>query len=847
MWKAMALCGVILFGLGGAVAQAAEPGITDGVAIPGLGAPSVSTTVPPAFDPSAASSITAGILSCFNIGPSLNALGALALGEKSGTKPDGSCSAIEVSDRASLSCQQFSPGGLFDPQLALRQQEEIDEALGAIACKKGKMDQARQEIGCLTSQNQALEAQVSVLTKAFQQNIQKMQTDMQQIKSVEADRKAQLEETVKRLQGDKESGRLGLIQLRDLTETAVNQTMPDGIAAVKKAFENVDQQTKLLDEQVADRRMTITNDCFNSVNARATTPFRCKPNGPVVSIHDYVLCRYEQNQQVSANGRIEQNTALAAQAASNRAALDSIFKSIFGESAPKIDPAAAKDPAKAAELASRPVTITSVADVEKNFGAALQAFNGNGLDIKSFIMTQMTSCFKRADATVNQERKQAKSPVGAAVFQLKQAQDDAAKEANKQLELFSQLYTKNLSGLTGVHIPQNTSACKAGSPPVKIACLNDLKTNMEGLLNGNSPNSTMNTIIRGTEANTAIPLSCQGLQGCINDLQNVQSNLTKETKRLDLFKQSYVLKANQAVENFAQQMAQMLSPQSTLLQQRLNQLNQQIAQFGGRPINLRSRRGEPLQKDEDGLPKTPRNVLDYVGSQMNPPMPDMGDESLNRGLTEMSRLADEMTTKQARMARQKADLATLATTCKQQDLVAAVTKLGNSTQNIDSCTFQSWCEENVGRGPDSIDAIKDSLEQAQINMGGEAYNLAGDIITKLDGGIANCDANQKAATKLDDINKKLVPKKGELAELQATPAGAAGSPESKTRAASIRALTDEIGLLETEAKKYSERAGRYQNGQRAASCNGVSTLLSRGLEKVKGAQGDGESGAARAR
>lgn len=730
---------------------AGDEGLNRGSAVSDtiVGDPRVGKQLAPNFfDPAVAQQMSASITSCSssNIAPALNQIGDALLGKPVSTTTGADCgdeSAPEVG-----SCESFKSGSQYDPARVEDLRRKFDGALSALSCKKGKLDGAQSQISCLMNQSSALQAQIQALNKDFSENIQRAQRDVATINSVLKEREAQLEETNKHLQGDPESGRKGLLQLKQETEKLVNEQMPQQIQAAREKYKDIENARKGLEEQIVNRRMQLTNDCFSE---RSSPSFKCTPNGAPVSIREYILCRFEQNQQLGEKGQIERNQILADQAASRKRALESVLNGILGDSAGtlKIDPQ--KDPAGANAAMSKPVTITSIQDVETQYGNSLRKFNGKGLDIHGFVMGQMRSCFQRADKVIGRERKLASSAIGVADFTLKKQEREANEFANTLVEGYSQQWRENLAGLTGQNLPLNTQACNGGNPGVKVACLEDIRKNMTGLLNGNTPNSTMNLMIIGTRAgnttgtasdpSSIINLKCQGLAGCVTALQNVSTNLNREKKRVADFKKDYVLKAKQSVDKFAKQMAAIMSPQSAKLEAQLQQLNASLASVGASPIHLKSLASEELELDEDGLPKPPKNVLAYVGSQVNPPLKDMGDGALSEGMANIAQVNKQLERKRERLAESRNRLETQVAGCQQQSFASLLQKLKTEADKVADCKGRDFCRRYAEGG--ELQRLISSVQDATSGLS-ESFTSTNDIDVTLNAGYENCEARASA-------------------------------------------------------------------------------------------------------
>jgi hypothetical protein len=200
-------------------------------------------------------------------------------------------------------------------------------------------------------------------------------------------------------------------------------------------------------------------------------------------------------------------------------------------------------------------------------------------------------------------------------------------------------------------------------------------------------------LIRGSNPATNIAFTCQGINGCISTLQNVNRNLDTERKRIDAFKSDYVLKANQNVDQFTKQMAAMLSPQSQQLQNQLKAMNTALASLGvGQGINIKPVDGEQLEKDDDGLYKAPKNALNLIGANMNPPMLDVNGDAFTSGLGGIAEGQKDVDHELARAQTGLTKLNSLASSCSIKPVRDLVASLSSDVGNISDCGTNRNCD-----------------------------------------------------------------------------------------------------------------------------------------------------------
>lgn len=645
--------------------------------ISGINSPQVGTQIPPAFS-------TASYMGMANM------FSQCMIQDFAGLGRGGGCGSTDI-PAVPNSCSDVSPDRLDDWNL------KVTNVKDALKCKSGELDKIVTELNCLQTQQKALEGQIASMQQMFVSNISRMEQDYKLIESVEKDREMQLNDVQQRLNGGAASGKMGLRELLERSRTMVNEGIPNSVKGLNDAIKALDVKKKQFEEGVQVRKIELTNECFS---AKTNSSYRCTPNGPPVSAKEYVLCRFEQNQLVGANGVVEENNLITQQAASRRAALQSILDGIESDSAKAPNP---NDPASA----NKAQLIRSVDDIDRLYGSKLTGFDGKGLNIRDFVITQLRSCFSRAETAVSKERQTASSFAGFTIESLKNEERTIQSEASKALELYSQQFNDNVSGLTGMHLPVNAANCKGGTPTVQIACLEDLKKNMEGMVNGTTPQSSMVLAFNATSPATAVSVRCQGLSGCVTALETLSTGLEREHARVKSFREGYALKSKQSVEKFASDMGTMMSPMSQQLQARIQKINQMLQKLGVPGISTTPIEGEALQVDDRGLPVAPNNVLALIGSKMNPPMPGTDGDAFKQG-------ADGLRDKRQDLAEVGKDLKDALQgfkekqgQCKGDAVGKAEKEYESATQALLNCANNmDWCDKG---GRDQIARLGNEL------------------------------------------------------------------------------------------------------------------------------------------
>ncbi|MCM2277518.1 MAG: hypothetical protein NDJ89_05530 [Oligoflexia bacterium] len=716
-----------------------------------LTTPSVGSQLPPdLFSPEVAQRTAQAMTQCFNVTPELNQLKSLSEG---GTSALGGCLGLDINEDIDLevSCDAFAGSdGQFSSSKFEEKLTKMKGVKTSLSCKKAKFDRLSSDMNCMRSQAAALQAKTGSLQKYFEQNLQRMRQDVQQIQAAEKDRGVQLEETQRLLGDDKDSGREGLVPLMNATEKMLGEEIPSAVEDARQKVVGLAQMKKAHEEGVAARKMTLTKGCFVS---KPSSAYRCQSFGKPMTAREYVLCRYGQNQRLTKSGQIQYSQLVTKRAASNQAGLESVLDAIFGESVAASAPIDPKSPNAEAQL-SKTVAIFSIDDIEKRYGSRLRSFDGNGLSIHDFVMKTLRGCYGDAEKAAMRELKSA-GFLGDSATRLKLQESMLIADSNKKLERFSSHYGKVMSALTGQNLPLNTQACKAGAPSVQVTCLEDLKKNLEGLYHGNVPQSTIRMQVKGTNPATYINLNCQGLRGCVTALQNTMSGLRREVQRIGEYKKDYVTKANGNFVEAAMRYAQTLSPESGMIAQRIAQMNQTLSTLGLPPLETEDVKGEELKPDEryEGLYGSPRNVLGFVGAKMTPPLIDLSGRGLSSSMDRISRAQREMDRKADEVGRAIAKAEGKKKGCMKQDLETELSVLRGDAQKFATCASKTLCKDRssdtaVGKLLGSYGDMNDFLQP----YGAKIVNYSVDIQGVLDGFGDGC---KKIDRRKEELEKKL--------------------------------------------------------------------------------------------
>lgn len=753
-----------------------------------------------------------------------------------------SIDSIEISDEIGGKdlCTKFSGPGGFSQELWQQESMRTQTVVTGALCQKSQMGALQAQMNCVQQKQTMLLKQIGSLQDAFVKNIQKMQQDVQKLDASIVDRTAQQEDVRNKLDGAQ--GSPGMISLQDEMQKAVEEDLPSKVTSFELALKKIENDKKNLEQTVFSQKMGLVSQCFNqssSAGISAGTPFRCTPNGPSVSAREYVLCRYEQNRTLGNRGVIEQDPLLAAQAKSERNALEDLLNTIFND-APRGIGQNQNSAEAAVQEANRGVRIQSLSDLDRYYGDALARYNGRGLNIRGFVQETVKRCYSSANQVVEAKRTKPSSDIGTMINTIQTQEAEAKTAMNQFIEKNAQLYEKGIRALTGNSMPlSGVDVCKNAAPQIRIRCIQDEQKNLEGLLTGRVQQSRMNIFVKGTNTATYIPIQCMGLNGCVRVLNNVEHNLELEKKRVETFKKDYILAAKQQVQSFVRAMASQFSQQSADIQNSLQSLNARLGALGVAGLKL-----EPYPSEEseesDGLPRPPKNIFGLIGSQMNPPMVKLDGDAISDSMKELSEKSKDLEQKLGEAQAYAQKLKSVPLECKKNVKKALVEKLEKDIEKANECaTTKRFCDRIEKTELDDLVQSVSDLGLSGDSSSDEELDISG----SLEAGMSACSKTrsdqQDLKDEYDELNDKVKAMRGALSL----------SEEEKTKKArSYCEASYSFELCKEKLERELRDAQRDRDredtqGVSTLGCSGITQRISKDVDVLKNMDSSGSSSA----
>jgi hypothetical protein len=527
------------------------------------------------------------------------------------------CPANTNPNASFFTCNDVGGEGNFDEYAFQALMANNQASLAGSCCRMAKMNLVQQNLQCMTRQARALTEQMSRMKLMFQQEITARAACRDRVNETIMDRTAQVAEIEQMLGGDQGGGTTGLLAMQQRVREAI-QRMPAEINDLEKQQRALIEKKRGFEEEIQVATSQQALACFTQPGEAMET-YRCDggADSAPTSAMGFAECIYRQRAQYDSNGRMQQGQQAQQQAENRAAGLGPLLQQIASD-------------------AQGGQGILSVADIEARYGSRLAAYRAPGFDVRQFVISRMGACFRRADRRIRRDMRRSSSELGQRKAAIEEDEATIRTGANEKLLQYQDLYSDTFSELTQNPAPLNLSACRRSKIQGQMNCLSQLRDNLTGVLNGTNTAAGIDINISGrrTLGNggpTAIKFRCAGLNGCIRTLQTVRTNVQRRVYELQANLVDRTQTFTRATDNFVTSASQALQSQSSLLNRRLDDINQAMTSMGLRPLDLGTVQPQDLQPDggQPPLPMVPQDMASLIGGRMDPPMLDVAGGRLN--------------------------------------------------------------------------------------------------------------------------------------------------------------------------------------------------------------------------
>ena len=599
-------------------------------------------------------------------------------------------------------CEMFASPQMLEAEIALRK-ANYQQVICGSQCKVDSIGVIENQVRCLQQQANVLTDLGTNLGNAFQKEFNYARDQNLKFKEDIQNRETQEKNVDLILKG--QEGTPGLIKQRDDTLKLVNQDIPQKVAEYQKSLDEFENSKSIIKSAVAQRKMASAMDCLKN---NKFPKLRCTPNGPSVSLKDYVSCALETYSTLGSSGGSSSNIVNQGQ----------LFKSIGSSNKDKwlstfdmIERAAPSDPNAPLEGAgggrsTGGFAILEPRDLKRIYGSQFEAIKVKQVDVPGLVDGYLNECYRLAKENIDRASKTSSSDIYKAEFTQNQNFKKLQADVQSSLGSYNQLYAQNEFSMTGKSKVIQAEQCSGRDATSQTNCINRSIKNIlstEKSLRQQLTATQMKLNVKGNSKNFDVP--CQGLNGCITALNTAKVNIQTDRQNLTTAKSNFNQNEFTKAQNFATGAGQALSKASAVLRARIGAMNNALRGLGvSASIDVTSLKGEPLAPDAETGFKMPRNGLEGIASAVNPPLPDISDP---KSLTMPASLGSQREHAQAMMMRARSALSDLENTAARCNSMAAHATRSDLNQQLaglgqGSCYGTSFCNADNLRNLTSV-------------------------------------------------------------------------------------------------------------------------------------------------
>ncbi len=658
---------------------------------------------------------------------------------------------IAIPDDSRRTCETFNAASI--PQ----QKKALELALLQLQCKQSKLQAIQGEMDCLSKQANSLAQMIQQLQNGgpggqppgVAGEMARMAGEAAQMKGYIDEMSALDQEVLKRLKGDEVSEMEGATNLLKAPDDLVKKMGEERLKAEQGV--EIAKQSRITLNQTFDA--ALASDARACLATRKEPTFLCAVNGSPVTLQEHMKCIVEQQTLRDEKGNRKQDQLSQRQGSSKGSALDAVLNQLFSDMPDKVE--IPEDLTKLTPPAGKN-RIRKAEDIEKFYGSKLSAFKTQKGTAADFVSFYAKKCFSEAA----QRQAPAKARANA---QFELQMEAMRSNMREQIRGYAESYTRALKALTGQNFPLDTSGCERQKIELdaQLACYRDIQENVRGMIRGSTPNSKMTLRIQG--AKSAFLMDCNGISGCVAALQQKHTQIDQEKRAATVSRQNYIQTSNRNIQNYFRQIAGQLSPQSQALMAHLKALNLALGSLGvSKSIKIDSVKAEDPEFEEEagaegrgsekGLMKPPKNILNFVGGMMSPPLLDVSADVFEGGASAIADGVEKLNEKLAKVTGSVQLLEDLAIRCpkeKAEKLAEGLTGLAASLAAGD-CFGTKVCEDS---SPLSV-LWKNLVDLSSIDIS-VPPNLSKGILCDPKAALATCEKLAKDTTDKNACSTKI--------------------------------------------------------------------------------------------
>lgn len=263
-------------------------------------------------------------------------------------------------------------------------------------------------------------------------------------------------------------------------------------------------------------------------------------------------------------------------------------------------------------------------------------------------------------------------------------------------------YADVMAALNDQSVSLNRTQCSKDNPTKMQECYASIRTNLQGLLEGNASLTTATKTIKGGTMVPGFAVPCQGLNGCITSLQTVREKLVDQSRMANQAKQKYVADGNNQVQTQLQAFSGFLATTQASVLKQYDQMKAAFVAMGvNPPESLKTMEAEGLEQmdgpnGEKGPYKAPKSMAAAMSGLVQPGgLINFAELGMKDAFAEVQEKAKEAKTAQGEKIKEwkaiQGKYANLTKTCD-------TSHVGATNVSCDSCSNQLASCENSEKG-----------------------------------------------------------------------------------------------------------------------------------------------------
>lgn len=645
---------------------------------------------------------TAGLSTMQGIPPSI---AACSLGSFSpqvcGADPDLNGSMMLM--QGSQSCANFANADAIQNQLNLMYGQFC-----TAECKYSAAQAIQNKVSCLQKLSSNIESATGAFDSEFSKNVSIWKEQMTAFDAAINDDATKLQVASDRLQRIND----GIQKLQALTAS-----MPADIASLKEA------QHMQLNHVISSNRSIqilhnqLTGDCLSK---NTNTSYKCTPEGPTVSITDYIACKVGNQGYLGTNGRIQRDATTSQTAQRTQVSAQALLDNFISKF-----PTTGQFPTDPKEVTSYGNQPQLPLSVMLSQSRGLQNFSmGSGVSAYNFLASAVQYCQREAEANVQNQQSSPMSSIGQLNSNIEIEANQVQQQYKTLLSNYQNMYVDAVSAVAGQSSNLALgSGCSVERTPSaqayanQTACLKNIENIEKNLLMGSGEQTRVKFPIvgTGTPGTKNIQVECQGLKGCSAALTTLNQKLSTLKAAHEQHKISYAAKTHSMTEAYVRQAADSLKGPSTILATGMRELTTSLSAMG---INMNtpmknSRAASGIQLDQNGVP-VDQSLKDDIQAKIPDYVEPQNFSNLQANVNATATRQQQVLSSLQQAISQ---FRTMQVTCFQQSVQQIVSSTASNLPSATGCDDHAYCRNS------GDELIKDFQAISQLPAAGSIASL----------------------------------------------------------------------------------------------------------------------------